>query len=394
MKLAIIISHPIQHFCPQYASYAQIENLDVKVFFASSLGMQTYFDPNFKQEIKWGNLQLEKFNHQFLNDKKNLKSTPNLDAPELGENLREFGPDMVIVYGYFQKYQRRAYDWAKKNGVSIAYISDSEVKQKRPVWKKVLKWPFLRKYFRSVDYFLSVGNSNEDYYRYYGVPENKIRRNCFPIDITAYKSAFEHRGELRDNKRKELEIRESEIVLSSVGKLVSWKSQIDVVKTLSILEEEYPDQTYVYVVAGTGPDMEIIQKEAKKLKKNRVILAGFVKPEELPAIYASTDIYVHPAKIEPHSLAISEAIYMSCPIIISDRCGSYGVHDDVTENENGLVYKWNDLNDLSSKIKKLSKDRDLRLAFSKRSHEKSVEFQNLAHGETIRSIMKEYNSKS
>ena len=62
LRVAIVVSHPIQHFCPQYVSFAKNKNIELKVFFASALGYKKYADANFKKEISWGNLQLEKFN--------------------------------------------------------------------------------------------------------------------------------------------------------------------------------------------------------------------------------------------------------------------------------------------------------------------------------------------
>ena len=99
-KIAIIVSHPIQHFCPMYASWASLPEIELKVFFASSTGVKKYYDPNFKKEISWDILYLDKFKHEFLNNGRIIKSGPSLDAPELNDRLSLFNPDVVIVYGY------------------------------------------------------------------------------------------------------------------------------------------------------------------------------------------------------------------------------------------------------------------------------------------------------
>src|ERR1700744_2770781 len=131
MKLAIIISHPIQHFCPQYASLAKRPDLQVKVFFASTLGYKQYMDANFGRPIAWNNLRLEEFDHEFLNGGEALPADKHLDAPALGKALEAFAPELVLLHGYFQKYQRRAYRWARRHAVPLAYISDSERRHKR-----------------------------------------------------------------------------------------------------------------------------------------------------------------------------------------------------------------------------------------------------------------------
>src|SRR5450755_1966395 len=123
-RLAIVVSHPIQHFCPQYASLAAHPSLEIMVFFASALGYKKYMDPDFNREISWGNLHLDEFPHRFLNDEKPLPANKDLDARDLEHELETFRPDILIVYGYFQKFQRRAYRWAKNSKVTLAYISD------------------------------------------------------------------------------------------------------------------------------------------------------------------------------------------------------------------------------------------------------------------------------
>jgi len=85
--IAIVVTHPIQHFCPQYVSYSTNNNYFIKVFFASKAGSDMYYDPKFGKEIKWGNLCLENFNHEFLNGGQTLPITSQLDAPELEHKL-------------------------------------------------------------------------------------------------------------------------------------------------------------------------------------------------------------------------------------------------------------------------------------------------------------------
>src|SRR4051812_33790575 len=82
-RLALVVSHPIQHFCPQYVSFAQNKNIAFKVFFASTMGFKKYVDPTFKKEIAWDNLNLDKFDHEFLNGDQLLEPDNKLDAPSI-----------------------------------------------------------------------------------------------------------------------------------------------------------------------------------------------------------------------------------------------------------------------------------------------------------------------
>lgn len=386
LRLAIIVSHPIQHFCPQYVSFARNPEVTVKVFFGSILGYKPFADQNFKEVISWGNLNLDKFPHIFLNADKELPITAALDATSLDEELSLFKPGFIITYGYFQKLQRHACKWAKKNSIPIAYISDSELRQKRNAFKQLLKYPFIRWYLSRIDYFLTVGDENERYYQFYKVPSRKLLRMHFPIDEKLYKTSYEQRSLLRSRIREQYAINKDEIVLSVVGKLVSWKNQDHIIEAMEILERQ---GIYIHLfMVGSGVKMEEWKTKAKVLKKSRVHFSGFVSIDVLPEYYAASDIYVHPASAEPHSIAISEAIYMSCPVIVSDTCGSFGPTDDVQEEINGYVFRFGDIENLAELIKKVIINREKRESMGIYSHQLGVKHQYSSHIGVIDSIVK------
>ena len=383
-----MVSHPIQHFCPQYASFAKHPHIRFKVFFASSLGFKPYLDPNFKQVIAWNNLQLDKFDHEFLNGEEPVQVDKNLDAPNLDGALSNFQPDIIIIYGYFQKFQRRAFNWAKKNRVKIAYIADTEMRQNRNRWKELVKYPYLRYFFSGVDFALTVGDANEQYYKHVGLKNKQLIRMHFPIDIELYKPSYQKRLELRIRIREEYKIQHGEFVACVVGKLVPWKNQGDIIAAMQVLEEQ--GLTMHLFIVGSGEMEKEWKHLAKNLKRSKVHFTGFRNSEELPAYYAASDVYIHPASVEPHSLAISEAIYMSCPVIISDRCGSHGPTDDVQENKNGFVYPCGDIAALADRIKRLLSNPDRRKQFSRYSHAVSEEFQSYAHKHVVHNLIGEY----
>jgi glycosyltransferase involved in cell wall biosynthesis len=377
LRIAVVVSHPIQHFCPQYRSFSEEEGLRLRVFFASALGYRSYMDAQFGKEVKWNNLYLESFDHVFLNGDTIIAADQSIDAPGLEKALTSFQPDLVITYGYFQKLQRRARRWALKNNVKLAYISDSELRHHRNSLKELLKAYFLRNYFSGIDYFLTVGDANEAFYKHYAVHPSKFIRMHFPIDIRQYEEAFPKRELLRKEIRAGFEIDETQLVLSVVGKLVPWKNQDHIIDAMALLEEQ---GVFIHLfVIGSGEMLEQWRSKAGKLSKSFVHFTGFQNAEALPAYYAATDVYVHPASVEPHSIAISEAIYMGCPVIISDRCGSYGEDDDVQEGRNGMVYPFAGIKSLSEKIRLLATDEEKRKRFSAYSISISRRFQNTAH---------------
>jgi len=389
--IAIVVTHPIQHFCPQYVSYSTNNNYFIKVFFASKAGSDMYYDPKFGKEIKWGNLCLENFNHEFLNGGQTLPITSQLDAPELEHKLEEYSPDYVFQYGYSQRLQRRAYRWAVKNNIPLLHFADSELRHVRAFRNKLLKRLYLPHFYKQISGFLTVGDANEAYYRHYGVPDRKFFRSPLPIDIKHYEVVKAGRDVYNTELRSAYNIPDDNVVCSVVGKLVHWKSQIHTISALAQLDGTLGNVSLLII--GSGEDEHILKSAANSIKHNQVIFTGFVNPIDLPKYYAATDIYIHPSFREPHSVAISEAVYMGCPVILSDYCGSYGSSDDVRQGRNGFVYTYGDINELCTYISALTKDIELRKTFSKNSEQISVSSQRLSHFEGLESAIKSLSLK-
>jgi glycosyltransferase involved in cell wall biosynthesis len=390
MNIAIVVSHPIQHFCPMYASWAKNKNIKLKVFFASNIGSVAYFDSSFEKSVKWNNLYLNEFDHCFLNGDETFEVNNNLDAPKLEIELDNFQPDLVIQYGRIYKINQRLRRWLKDKNVKSAYISDTENRNNESFFKRFVKRIIATNYFKKIDLFLSVGDANEEYYVSNGVPINKIIRMNFSIDVNHfeiyYKNSDAHRSEFRSSNN----INETDIVISVVGKLVEWKNQIYLIKALQLLEIITPSKMFHLLIAGSGPCEVKLREEALKLNKNKVHFLGFVNPIQLPIIYASSDLYIHPSSFEPHSLAVSEAIYMGLPIILSDTSGSYGPTDDVRIGINGEKYVFGEIQSLVNNILKLSDSDKLRKEYQQNSIKISRSQQTICHYDVVNSILRHH----
>ncbi len=387
-KLGIVVSHPIQHFCPQYSSWAGLEVLEVKVFFASRHGLEAYFDKSFGREIKWPGLKLD-FEHEFLPGAKDKKVGSQLDCPDVVDSLADFDPDIVLVYGYGQPLQRRAMRWAETNGKRLLMISDSELRRARSPIKKVIKAQLLPRVLSVVDLFLTVGDANEAYYRYYGIPDHKMVRTSFPIDIALFDQALLVRDKQRARIRQLLGLSNDQLMVLMVGKLLLSKRQVDLVEASNLLQPANSNITIV--LAGTGPDQERLETLAQKKGSGGVIFAGFVPPGELVHYYSAADVYVHCSDTEAHSLAISEAIYAGLPVILSDRCGSYGPSDDVRIGLNGYVYPCGDTPALSVLLERLWASPKLRQEMGGESRQIGSDHQILAHGKAIKQAVNVLN---
>ena len=382
-RVAVVVSHPIQHFCPQYSSWSRLTGVELKVFFASNHGLAPYHDINFGKEIQW-RLTLD-FDHEFLSGAEGRPVNKDADSAYLDQALAGFDPNVVICYGYAQKLQRRAIKWARSNGRSLFMISDSELRHRRSLPVRLAKKLMLPAVLRKPDVFLTVGDANEAYFRAYGVSDQKLVRSFFPIDAVAFDEAIQRRSEIRGNIRQRHGIPDDRLVVLTVGKLVNWKRQEDLIRAIGRLRER-GDEVAV-LVAGTGQDEAALRALAVQCGVGDAVFLGFVNPDSLIDYYLSVDAYVHCSSIEPHSLAISEAVYSGLPVVLSDRCGSYGPTDDVRPGLNGYVYPCGDVNALADRLAKLASCRELRGQMGAESRTFGLAAQALAHGKALRQAL-------
>jgi len=379
-RVAAVVSHPIQHFCPQYSSWAKLPHVDLKVFFASDHGVSAYADAGFGRDVKWDGIQLD-FPHEFLREAAGKAVTPRIDAPDLGARLTAFSPDVVVAYGYSQQLQRRAVRWARSAGVPVLMMSDSELRASRTWPVRVTKAVVIPWLLKDVTLFLTLGDANEAYYRHYGVSDDRFVRSSFPIDVRHYDSIVAKRQCVRDRVRAALDIPADHTVVLTVGKLVPRKRHADLVRFSNSLQSHRGNVTVV--IAGTGQEEHALRTLAHRSGAGGVVFAGFVSPERLAEYYSAADIYVHCSANEPHSVAITEAVYSGLPVVVSDRCGSYGPTDDVQPGVNGFVYRCGDLREMSQRIMHILDDGDLHTDMCGASTRIGAAHQALAHGQGL-----------
>ncbi|NOR81769.1 MAG: hypothetical protein GQ529_13205, partial [Methyloprofundus sp.] len=227
-KVAVVVSHPVQHFVPQYNSWEKLADMELKVFFASQHGLNPYQDVNFAREIHWEGMQLD-FPHEYLPGAETRELGSKIDSVDLEYSLNTYSPDIIIIYGYSQRLQRRALAWASTCEIPVCMISDSELRSKRNIFKRFIKRLSLPSIYNKVSLFLTVGDANEAYYRHYGVHDRRFVRCCFPIDTKLYDSVLHDTESARQRVRHNLGIPAHHKVVLNVGKLVPWKKQLDLV---------------------------------------------------------------------------------------------------------------------------------------------------------------------
>lgn len=355
VKVAIVISHPIQHFCGFYRALAATEELDLEVVFCSDLGIRSYFDRDMGVEIAWKADLLSGYSHRFLPESPTVQGARfwEINNPSIDSNLAELAPDVVVVAGYAQATMLRAIVWCRRRGVPVLMTSDSELLHHRPWYTRALKSLVLRTLFAQIAGFLAVGDNNEAYFRHYGVPADRLFRSPFTIDEAAFAPARAARDAIRDAFRHRHQLPADAFVVLFVGKLAAHKRPGDLVQALARLSAAgAPDPVWL-ALAGDGSLRGDLEHAAAGLNCR---FLGFLNLDELPKAYAAADVLALPSTREPYGLVVREAAFVGLPLVLSDRVGAVGPSDVARAGVNALVYPCGDIPALADALCALARD--------------------------------------
>lgn len=362
VRLAIIISHPIQHFVHLYRCLASEESIQLRVFFCSDIGGRTYYDKDMGTAISWATDLLSDYEYVFLPESSRIHATTffSVNNPGIASALNCFAPDVVILNGYAQLTMIRAMVWCRIRGIPTLMFSDSELLHRRAWYRRMLKQLILRMWMNQMGAFLTIGDNNEAYLQHYGVTKRKMFRSPYPFDEPAFLKAMEQRSDIRRSFRAAHGIDQTVVLAAFVGKLIPRKRPSDIVEALArhcFGDSEKPEICCMF--AGNGELKTSLEERAQALGLPCRFL-GFVNVDVLPHAYVAADMLIHPADSDAHPLATCEAAFVGLPLIVSNRVGSVGPTDTVRPGENAIVYPCGNVGALADAMARLARDPALR----------------------------------
>ena len=369
MKIAIFLSHPIQHFSPLWKELARREGVVLKVFYFSRHGVEQTFDPDFGTGFKWDVDLLEGYESEFLPRQWPTKDPLNSRWNGLNSGLSRVlsqGWDVAYVTGYAHLNNWRIANGCRRYGIKLLYHSDSNfiAEKQKSFWKRSLKKMVVSRFFSKVSVFLAVGDNNRDYLQYYGAPLEQIRFCAIPVDMERFRKAVSLVDEKEKTElRKKLGLSPEDCVVGFCGKLIPRKRPQDLVAAL-----QHPSQKGRKVVGLFIGDGEL-EAELKQRAGDSARFTGFVNQNQMPVYLSLCDMVAMPSEYDPHPIAVTEAQCLKIPVLLSDQCGCYGPNDVFRDGERGILYSCGDVEKLAGAIARLANDNDLRLRMSRRANE-------------------------
>jgi len=344
-KLLYALPHPVQYQSPLVRSLVA-GGLDLEVVYARD--EQPFFDPEFNREVAWDLPLREGYPSTVLDGGGDRVS---LSQPLLA-HARKIGAQAIWAHGWSHAMDLAAWEVAARLRLPLLIRGDSTLPGRRggPLRRWLHRQIYTRR-FRRVAACLAVGSWNADFYRAYGVPEERIFSVPYAVDNAFFQrraaEARPHRAELR----RKLGLSDDRPVVLFCGKLIAKKDATTLIRALA-------QEAAQLLVVGDGELRPQLEQLAAKLLPGRACFAGFRNQSELPALYDLADAFVIPSTYEPFGLVVNEVMNAGKPIIASDQVGCWP--DLVRPGVNGAVFPAGDAAALAAALRPFLLDPALR----------------------------------
>ena len=347
-RLAIFTSHPIQYQAPLFRALAASGVVEPTVYFGSRHGVDVAMDAGFGHAFRWDVPLLDGYEHAFLPNTASAPDVPRFRGVRLSGAdavLARGNHDAVLLLGWqtFAHVQMLRAAW--RIGLPVIVRGESTLGRApgggarasahRTVWLP-LRQRLYRAAFERVQAFLVIGSRNREYYRSFGVPDEKLFWAPYAVDNDRFALPPTERAAARARIRSRLGVGSDALLVASSAKLIERKRPLDLVDAVAALRDRGIDAHGLFI--GDGEERTAIERRATAHRvRSAVTIAGFVNQRELPSWYAAADTLVLPSDSrETWGLVVNEAMAAGLPVVVSDAAGCSP--DLVREGENGFTY--------------------------------------------------------
>lgn len=349
MRLAILVTHPIQYFAPIFRYLAQQPDLHLKVFFGCNHGVTPTEDPNFGVVFKWDSEPTQGFDHEFLSTG-SLQSLKGFSGIRLATKavaaINEFRADCVLSFSYLPSFITASTVFlhlARHKLMLRAETTDEALK--RSFLKSKIRRILLSFYYRQFTHFFPIGTNSFNHYRRMGVDESRLTLVQYAIDVDFFQKQVDFWLPQKESLRAMAGINPGDHVLIYCGKMFPPKNPLLISDAIAMLSSEQKQKLWLLAV-GDGELKQQFENTAKAQLGERAVFLGFKNQSELGQYYAMADTLVLPSQSgETWGLVVNEALQFRLRVIVSDKVGSS--LDLVKNKESGWIFKSGNITELS-----------------------------------------------
>jgi glycosyltransferase involved in cell wall biosynthesis len=359
VRVAYLVSHPIQYQAPLLRRISREEDIELVVFFGSNFSVQEYVDKGFGVDVKWDVSLVDGYRHEFLPaiwDKRRTGPTSQLSHGIFNRLRRGFGGegfDVLWVHGYSTLNALQGMVAAKSLGIPVLLRAESRVSLTHGgALKRGMKRLFFFGIKQLVDGVLPIGTLNAAYWTHY-LGED-VRRSLMPyaVDNLYFQSRCQKAVAGRDNLRRGLDLDPSRPVILFASKLQKRKRCEDLLEAYLNLSSGVGAGPHPYlVIVGDGEERAALEKRVSQSGSTGVRFCGFRNQSELPTFFDLATVFVLPSEREPWGLIVNEVMNAGRAVIVSDDVGCQP--DLVEEGIEGCVFPAGDVGALTDALRRV-----------------------------------------
>jgi glycosyltransferase involved in cell wall biosynthesis len=351
IRIAYLVSHPIQYQAPLLRKIAKIPEIDLTVLFRTDISAKVFNDNSFGRKIEWDVDLLYGYKHDFL---------PSLGSKDkftygrpfnygIWRRMKKGKYHFLWVHGYSPILNVYAIIIAKILGMKVLIRDEAtETSKKRGEFKKIIKKLFFKVLNLFVDGFLCIGTMNKQYYTANGVSPKKLFDMAYTVDNHYFQKKRASFYAKDNYLRKSLNLSPERPVILFASKMSGRKRAIDLLEAYNLIRKSIVPKPYLLFI-GDGEKRAELENRIKQLcLAEDVLVLGFKNQGELPRFYHLCSVFVLPSLQEPWGLVINEAMSAGRAVIASDQVGS--AYDLIIQGKNGFIFKAGDIHALADAL--------------------------------------------
>lgn len=230
------------------------------------------------------------------------------NKPTYDKNLERFlldHPEYTIIHDHLMDSATETFKIAKKLGRTT--IAHSHITQNKLSLDNFIRFFFRKDIYKVSDYRIACSN-DAGRWLYRGKADFIVLKNG--IETEKFSFSLENRRKTR----KVLNLKETDLVIGTIGRCVEQKNQKRVIEIFQDFHKENKNSKLVLV--GEGPLEDDLKLQVKRLGiENVVIFTGSI--ENTNEIYSAFDCFLFPSLYEGLGIVLVEAQTNGLPCIIS-----------------------------------------------------------------------------
>lgn len=183
----------------------------------------------------------------------------------------------------------------------------------------------------------------------WGIPGGRLMTLPMAIERDEVTGGDPHRF------RRELELGHSPVV-GQLGALDPNKGTTDLIRSVDRLNRNRATPIVLLLAGAATPEFDAFLNDGTYRDRSWLRLIGSIAPSDVPDFYAALDVFAMPSRTDSFGIVFLEAWANGKPVVAAD---AGGVPEVVTDEDNGLLVPFGDVEALSNAIGRLVDDQSL-----------------------------------